>query len=225
MKKLLQALILTLAITAPFPAQAQVSVDVHIALPPPILFPAPPELIVLPETYVYVAPDVDVDIFFYNGWWWRPWEGRWYRSRYYNNGWAYYQSVPSFYRGIPRGWRNDYRERRWKGHQWDHQRIPHQQVQGNWKNWERNRHWEKQNTWGVQGLKTRTQSQQPSRKVQTQQPRPQSKDVKAVRTQQHKTEPQSQKAAKPQRKEADPQSRGGQPQGSQKKQGNNGRGK
>ena len=44
-------------------------------LPPPIPFAAPPELIVLPETYVYVAPDIDADIFFWNGWWWRPWEG------------------------------------------------------------------------------------------------------------------------------------------------------
>ncbi|MCG7852783.1 MAG: hypothetical protein MIO92_09700, partial [Methanosarcinaceae archaeon] len=59
-------------------------------LPPPIPFAAPPELIVLPETYVYVAPDIDVDLFFWNGWWWRPWEGRWFRSRNYNRDWGYY---------------------------------------------------------------------------------------------------------------------------------------
>lgn len=211
MKKLLQALILTLAITAPFPAQAEVNVDVHIALPPPILFPAPPELIVLPETYVYVAPDVDVDIFFYNGWWWRPWEGRWYRSRYHDTGWAHYRGVPSFHKKIPAGWRNDYRDRRWKGHQWNHQRIPHPQVQGNWKNWERNRHWERQQNWGVQGLQPRTRSQQPSRDGRTQQSRTQVKEVRPTRFQQHQ--------------QTGPQSRGGQPQGSQKKQGNNGRGK
>ena len=34
--------------------------------------------------------------------------------------------------------RNDYREHRWKGHQWDHQPIPHSQVQRNWRNWEKN---------------------------------------------------------------------------------------
>ena len=226
MKKILfGTIILAMTILFPIPTVAGVDVGINISLPPLIVFPAPPEVVVLPETNVYAVPDIDVDIFFYNGWWWRPWEGRWYRSRYYNNGWAHYQSVPSFYRGIPRGWRNDYRERRWKGHQWDHQRIPHQQVQGNWKNWENNRHWEKQQNWGVQGLKPRTQSQQPSRKVQSQQPRPQSKEVKPARTQQQKTDPQSQEAAKPERKEADPQSRGGQPQGSQKKQGNNGKGK
>jgi len=72
-------------------------------------------MVVLPETDVYVVPDVAQDIFFYNGFWWRPWEGRWYRSQYYNSGWGYYQGVPSFYGGIPSGWRNEYRNHSWKG--------------------------------------------------------------------------------------------------------------
>jgi hypothetical protein len=42
-------------------------------LPPPIPFTAPPDVIVIPETNVYVAPDIDVDLFFWNGWWWRLW--------------------------------------------------------------------------------------------------------------------------------------------------------
>ena len=97
MKKLfLGTLFLALVIVVPVPTMAGVDVNVNIALPPPIVFSAPPELIVLPETYVYVVPDVAADIFFYNGWWWRPWEGRWYRSRNYNSGWAYYQRVPIF---------------------------------------------------------------------------------------------------------------------------------
>jgi hypothetical protein len=97
------SLLLVLVLAIPFRTRAGVDVHVTIALPPPIVFGAPPELIVLPETYVYVVPDVDADIFFSNGWWWRPWEGRWYRSRYYDTGWAYYQRVPSFYAGIPPG--------------------------------------------------------------------------------------------------------------------------
>ena len=56
---------------------SRVDVGVSIPLPPAIVFGAPPQLVVIPETYVYVDPDVDVDIFFYGGWWWRPWEGRW----------------------------------------------------------------------------------------------------------------------------------------------------
>lgn len=161
-KVLLGTILLALILAFPVSTMARVDVGVSISLPPLIVFAAPPEVVVIPETNVYAVPDVDVDIFFYNGWWWRPWEGRWYRSRNYNSGWGYYRNVPSFYREIPSSWRNDYREHRWRGHQWNYQRIPHQQVQQNWRNWERSRHWEKQNHWGVQGLEPRTRSQQPS---------------------------------------------------------------
>ena len=191
-------LLLALVLVFPIPTMARVDINVSIALPPPIVFAAPPELIVLPETYVYVVPDVDLDIFFYNGWWWRPWEGRWYRSRNYSSGWGYYRNVPSFYRGIPSGWRNDYREHRWRGHQWNHQRIPHQQVQRNWRGWEKSRHWEKQQTWGVQGLKPRTRSQQPSQAVQPQRSQ-----------QQHREAPQQSKPrqGKPERGKEEKQDR------------------
>jgi hypothetical protein len=179
MKKLcIGTLLLALLIAVPVSTMARVDVSINIGLPPPIMFAAPPALIVLPETYVYAVPDVDVDIFFYNGWWWRPWEGRWYRSRHYDSGWARYGSVPSFYRVVPSGWRNDYRAHRWGGRQWDYQPIPHEQVQRNWNTWQKSNHWEKQNTWGVQGLRPRTRSSQSSRVVQPQpQPRPQVREV------------------------------------------------
>jgi len=221
-KLLLETLFLAFVIAAPIPAMARVDVNVSIALPPPIVFAAPPALIVLPETYVYVAPDIDVDIFFYNGWWWRPWEGHWYRSRNYSSGWGYYRSIPSFYSGIPSGWRNDYRDHRWKGHQWNYQQIPHKQVQQNWKGWEKNKHWEKQQTWGVQGLQPRTQSQQPSREAQPRQSKTQLKEVKPERSQQQHQEagPQSREAVKPQQRGASPQSREAvKPQQSQHRQG------
>lgn len=195
MKKLLLGTIISaLVMVVPLQTMAAVDVRVSIPLPPLIVFAAPPEVVVIPETNVYVAPDLDVDIFFYGGWWWRPWEGRWYRSRSYGSGWVTYRRVPSFYRGIPSGWRDDYREHRWKGHQWDYQRVPHQQVQQNWRTWEKSRHWEKQNTWGVQGLKARTQSQPRSREVS----RPQrSREVQPQRSQ-----PQSREASRPQRSKA-----------------------
>jgi hypothetical protein len=189
MKKLLfGTLLLALVLVLPIPTMAGVNVNVNISLPPPVVFAAPPEMVVLPETYIYVVPDSDVDIFFWGGWWWRPWEGRWYRSHYYNSGWGYYRGVPSFYSGIPSGWRDDYREHRWGGHQWNYQRIPQQQVQRNWQGWEKNKHWEKQNTWGVQGLKPQTRTQQPSEAVQPKfKAKPQSRDI-----QQQKFQPQSQ---------------------------------
>ena len=156
-------LLLAWLMVVPVSTMAGVDVNVNIGLPPLIEFSGPSEMVVLPETDVYVVPDVAQDIFFYNGFWWRPWEGRWYRSQYYNSGWGYYQGVPSFYGGIPSGWRNEYRNHSWKGHRWNYQRIPHQQVQQNWRGWQQSKHWENQQTWGVQGLRSRGRSQQQPR--------------------------------------------------------------
>lgn len=146
---ILKILFFTLVIFAPVSAMAQVSVHINIPLPPPIFFPAPPDVVVIPETHVYAVPDIQEDIFFYSGWWWRPWQGRWYRSRYYDRGWAYYHRPPSFHRNVPQHWRSYYRDNRWKGNAWRQQRIPHRDMQRNWQSWKHNRHWE-QNRWGVQ---------------------------------------------------------------------------
>jgi len=205
MKKLLiRTILLASILVFPLPTMAGVDVGVSVSLPPLIVFASPPEVVVIPETYVYVVPDVDANIFFYDGWWWRLWEGRWYRSRRYDSGWGYYRRVPSFYGRVPSGWRNDYRNHRWGGHQWNYQRIPHQQLQQNWSTWKKSNHWEKQQTWGVQGLKPR--SQQPSKTVQQKsQAKPQSREVqpqqskpqsREVRPQQSR--PKSQEAARPQ---------------------------
>ena len=157
-RSLFAAMLLGLVIVVPVPTLAQVNITVTV--PPPLVFATPPEVIVIPETYVYVVPDIEEDIFFYEGWWWRPWQGRWYRSRHYSSGWVHYRSVPSFYTRIPSGWRTDYREQRWRGHHWQHHRIPYQELHHNWRGWKKNRHWEKHNTWGVQGLKSHSKSRE-----------------------------------------------------------------
>ncbi len=174
MKKFLfGTLPLALIFLCPLPTMAaRVDVDIHISLPPAIVYAEPPQLIVLPETYVYVVPDQQVDIFFYDGWWWRPWEGRWYRSHNYDSGWIYYQNEPAFYREIPSTWRNNYRDRRWRGHQWDVQRISRHQVEQNWSGWEKNRYWEQQQTWGVRDLQIRTQSHLPMQEQRFQESQP-----------------------------------------------------
>ncbi len=209
MKKILLGATL-LALVALFPRLSVAAVDIHVSipLPPLITFPAPPEVVVIPETYVYFVPEIEEEIFFYDGWWWRPWQGRWYRTRQYNSGWVYYKSVPSFYAKIHSGWRNDYRDRRWKGHPWSFQPIPYHQLQQNWGSWKKNRYWEKQHTWGVQGLQFRPRSRaaEPSRmvmpsqrvvepvqprsprEVQPQPYRPQSREVQSPR----EVKPQSQ---------------------------------
>ena len=163
MKKfLLGAILMAITVVVPVLARAEVNVGISIGipLPPPIVFGAPPAVVVLPDTPdVYVAPEVNVDIFFWNGWWWRPWEGRWYRSQYYDRGWAYYNSVPRFYYDVDPGWRGYYREHDWYGHPWNYERIPYRQLQQNWKTWHDERHWQGQRTWGVQNYRPRTTQQ------------------------------------------------------------------
>ncbi len=204
MRKLLyRTMFLALVLLSPVPTMAGVDVGVSISLPPLVVFSAPPAMVVIPETYVYVVPDAEVEIFFYDGWWWRPWEGRWYRSRHYDSGWGYYQRVPSFYSRVPRRWRDDYRERRWGGRPWNYQPIPHQQVEQNWSTWKKSNHWEKQQTWGVQGLKPR--SQQPSKAVQPKsQAKPQSREVQSQQSRPQSREVQPQQS-KPQSREVQPQ--------------------
>ncbi len=172
----------------------------RIPLPPPIVFAAPPEVIVIPETYVYVLPDVEVDLFFWNGWWWRLWEGRWYRSRFYNRGWGYYDNVPSFYFDIDPGWRRHYRDHDWYGHRWNYERIPYPRLQQNWKGWQDNRRWERRGTWGVQNYQPRPKQQRMELRQQWQQQyhqRPEVQQHQQWRQQQRQPEVQKPQHSQP----------------------------
>ncbi len=157
---LLAMIVLTLAFALPQSARAEVHFSVQFSLPAPVVFEAPPEVIVLPDTNaVYVVPDVEFDLFFWNGYWWRPWEGRWYRSRYYNRDWGYYSRVPSFYYDVDPGWRDYYRERTWSGHRWNYERIPNQRLRSNWKQWHSSQYWQSNRTWGVESYQPRPRQQ------------------------------------------------------------------
>lgn len=153
---------------AAVPAGAQVSVGVQIGLPPPIMFSAPPQMVVLPNTYVYAVPGINEDIFFFDGFWWRPWQGHWYRSHYYDRDWGYYSSVPSFYGDVPHDWRDRYHSRQWGGQSWNYQPMPYEHVQRNWNTWKRDNYWQTHESWGVQGLKPEQRQQR--QEHQTMQP-------------------------------------------------------
>jgi hypothetical protein len=125
-------------------SEAGVNVNVGINLPA-IRFAAPPDMVVIPGTYVYMVPDIDVDVLFFQGYWWRPYEGHWYRSRNYKGSWRYVEP-----RRIPRGLRalpQDYRHRLAPGYE----RIPHRDVQRNWKKWEREKYWDRRGKQGRGG--------------------------------------------------------------------------
>lgn len=145
MKVAIITTILALGLVAGFSTPGFADIDLHIGIgvPAPIVFAAPPEVVVIPGTYVYVAPGIAEDIFFFDGYWWRPWHGHWYRSRRYDGGWIYYKTPPAAVVGIPSNWREEYREHRWGGYDWDHRPIPYHEFERNWKRWEADKHWEK----------------------------------------------------------------------------------
>lgn len=109
--------------------------------PPPVVFPAPPDLVVIPGTYVYYAPGMRFDIFFCNGWWWRPWRGRWYRSYGYRGPWRYAAPaiVPRPLVMLPPGWRS-----RWR---YGPPAIPYWRVHRMWRRWQHERYWQRQEEW------------------------------------------------------------------------------
>ena len=112
-------------------------------LPPPIPFDAPPNVVVLPGTDVYVVPDAAEEIFFQGGWWWRPWGGHWYRSRYHDHGWGYYRDSPSWHGRIPRDWRRNYSNHIWAGRPWNPPHINHGNLNNHW----RGGHWRTDHGW------------------------------------------------------------------------------
>jgi hypothetical protein len=124
------------------PHHARVGVYADVPGPPALAFESDPYFVPLPGTYAYAVPDYDVDLYYSDGYYWRPWQGRWYRSTYYDRGWVSYSGVPRFYTSIPRGWRNDYYSNRWRGRSWDYARVPRHEVERNWSSWKRERRWD-----------------------------------------------------------------------------------
>ena len=121
------------------PPQSYGQVGVGVGVPP-LQIPAPPAVVVIPGTYVYMVPDIGVDVLFYHGFWYRPYEGRWFRTRSWGGPWAFVGpravpgpllSLPPDYRMVPPGDR----------------RIPRADLMRNWAGWERTRYWDRDRAW------------------------------------------------------------------------------
>ena len=110
-------------VVIPVPGPPQV--QVRVSAPPPLVFPAPPELVMVPGSDVYYAPDVEGDIVFSQGYWWRPYDGRWYRARSHNGPWHYMVRgrVPHAIIGLPPGYRQQY---------YGHPRMHYRDVERRW---------------------------------------------------------------------------------------------
>ena len=120
--------------------------------PPQITTAEPPAMVVIPNSRVYFVPEAgDVDLFFYDGYWWSPRGDRWYQSRHYNYGWIAVNpaSVPGSVIYVPRNYRDVYGQER---------RIPYGQWKSNYHLWERermesHRRWEmeRESEWRLRG--------------------------------------------------------------------------
>ena len=104
-------LMLATLLAVPLAAAAQVSVNVNVG-PPPIIFPAPPRVVVVPQTPVYYAPDTSYNVFFYQGHYWSFHEGAWFLATSHGGPWAFVPvaqvpppilSVPPRYYKVPPG--------------------------------------------------------------------------------------------------------------------------
>jgi hypothetical protein len=135
-KKLVIATILLLLLG--FSGSGVAEVRVNIGVIPPLIFQAPPPVLVIPGTYVYYCPEAEADIFFYHGYWYRPYGERWYRAGSYNGPWAYIANPPTVVLHLPPDYRRATIE---------HRRILYGDLHRNWRAWERGRYWEKHG-WG-----------------------------------------------------------------------------
>jgi hypothetical protein len=132
---LIVATILLVFMAYPNRSMADVNLNIGI-VPPSIVIPASPAVVLIPGTYIYFIPDIEADILFYHDYWYRPYEGHWYRARSYNGPWVYVvpARVPRVlihlqpdFRHIPPG----------------HERIPYGQLKKNWRRWEQEKYWDK----------------------------------------------------------------------------------
>lgn len=125
------------------PALAEVDVNVSIGLPVLAVGPEP-VMAVIPGTYVYFVLDLDSDLFFYQGYWWRVHNGRWYRAAAPGGPWRFFRKVPRPLLSLPPGWRNLPA---------GHVRLKHAEVKNNWRQWEKEKRWEKHKGHGAEDSK------------------------------------------------------------------------
>lgn len=123
---ILLSMLLSLATTATAELSFSIGIpNVRVGINQPIY----PQLVMVPNTPVYYAPQVDGNYFFYDGMYWIYQDDDWYASSWYNGPWGYVEPeiVPLYVLQIPvryyrqppeyfRGWRRD-APPQW-GHHW-----------------------------------------------------------------------------------------------------------
>jgi hypothetical protein len=87
-QRLVIALLVTAAAAYGPVVHAQVSVNINV-LPPPVIFPAPPRVLVVPRTPVYYVPDTTYNVFVYDRHYYSFHEGAWFVAASHGGPWVY----------------------------------------------------------------------------------------------------------------------------------------
>ena len=104
-------LVLALAALSALTAEAQVSVNINVA-PPPVIFHAPPRVVVVPNTPVYYVPDTTYNVFVYEKHYYSFHEGAWFIATAHGGPWVHVPvervprpvvAVPVTYYKVPPG--------------------------------------------------------------------------------------------------------------------------
>jgi hypothetical protein len=110
-RKTVATLALAAGLLLPAPAPADVKVNINIG-PPPIVLPSPPQLVVVPGSAVYYAPDVEANLFVYRGRYYSFHDGVWFYATSHRGPWAVIEigrvpppvvAVPVKYYRVPPG--------------------------------------------------------------------------------------------------------------------------
>ena len=123
------------------PAKAEVNINIGIDIPAKkVKVVEAPAVIVIPGTYVYIAPALDEDVFFYRGHWWKSHGRKWYRADDFGGPWIFIsiERMPRALVHLPPHYRD---------HHPGLERIDHVHVKKNWRRWEKERHWDRHESW------------------------------------------------------------------------------
>ena len=87
LKRAVTALVIGGAVLWALAAPAQISVNINVA-PPPVIFHAPPRVVIVPNTPVYYVPDTTYNVFVYDKQYYSFHEGAWFLATSHRGPWV-----------------------------------------------------------------------------------------------------------------------------------------
>ena len=99
-------------------ARAQLSINVHIGEPPPVVVYSPPTMVLLPEPQMYVAVGVPYDIYFMSGNYYYLHGDHWFWGPGYGGPWTYvaFEKLPPGLRKFKVKQLHEFREREYRAY-------------------------------------------------------------------------------------------------------------